>query len=134
MKFSDIKRTDLSFSEAEAYLYLYEKELDEIYDLDEPDGGDKGWVWRQLYGKPKEISPLLLYLTEKLKKLESKVDDYKRNARRNSSEKSRLKSVVKNIREDNEELEAQNEEMRGRLDDETARSLMERYFISGCSL
>jgi regulator of replication initiation timing len=82
-------------------------------------------VWRQLYGKPKEISPLILYLTEKLLKLETDVDNYKKVARRHSSERSRLKSVVKNIRADNEELETQNEEMRGRLDDETARSLME---------
>lgn len=125
MKFSDIKKTDLSFSEADAYLELYENELDEIYASDSPDGGNKGWVWRQLFGKPKEVSPLLLYLTEKLINLESEVDSYKKVARRNSNEKIKLESVVKNVRANNQRLDAQNKQMRGRLDDETARCLME---------
>lgn len=125
MKFSDIKKSDLSFSEADAYLDQYENELDEIYASDTADGGDKGWVWRQLFGKPKEISPLLLYLTERLKKSETDVEKYKKVARRNSSDKSKLKSVVKNVRANNQELEKQNEQMKGRLDDDTARCLME---------
>lgn len=125
MKFSDVKKSDLSLSEADAYLDQYEDELDEIYALDTPCGGDKGWVWRQLFGRPKEISPLLLYLTEKLKKSETDVEKYKKVARRNSSDKSRLKSVVKNVRANNEELERQNGQMKGRLDDDTARCLME---------
>ena len=125
MKFSDIKKTDLSFSEADAYLELYENELDEIYASDSPDGGNKGWVWRQFFGKPKEVSPLLLYLTEKLINLESEVDSYKKVARRNSNEKTKLESVVKNVRANNQKLDAKNKQMRGRLDDETARCLME---------
>lgn len=132
MKFSDIKRFDLNISEAADYLLLHEGELNSIYESKDPDAGIKGWVWRQLNGKPSKTSPLLLFLTEKIVELESEINRLKSTEKNVKKESNELKKNISQTRKKLEKavstqvnLEHINKKLENRLDDETAKCLME---------
>ncbi|HHC6532662.1 TPA: hypothetical protein ACN33U_004501, partial [Vibrio parahaemolyticus] len=132
MAFKDVFEYAFNFNDASEYVEQYWNELETIYYSEEAPNGDKGKVWRQFHGKPQEISPLTVYLSQKVFDLEEELANadkkYKKSTREAKVLKKRAdghKLEVCEIQRRNELLLLENEELKCHLDTDTARSLME---------
>ncbi|WP_036512908.1 hypothetical protein [Nitrincola nitratireducens] len=132
MAFKDVFEYEFNFNDASDYVEQYWDELETIYYSEEAPNGDKGKMWRQFHGKPQEISPLTVYLSQKIFDLEEELaganKKYKKSTREAKVLKKRAdghKLEVCKIQRRNELLLDENEELKCHLDTDTARSLME---------
>ncbi|MBW8192742.1 hypothetical protein K0504_17020 [Neiella marina] len=73
MPFKYIKY-DMPITEAEAFVEQYADELSSIWRASSPASGDKGWAWRQLWGRPQDITPITLFLRQQVEYLKGDRD------------------------------------------------------------
>lgn len=136
MRFTDIIDYSFNYSDAEQYTLHYWDQLDAIYQANAPESGTKGAIWRQFHGRPHNMSVLTVFLCQKLHELEQDLATSKKQVRQTSREFKNLKvraedneKILKSKQEWVGHLEDENTELKSeiqsRLDNDTARALME---------
>ncbi|QSX38626.1 hypothetical protein [Shewanella sedimentimangrovi] len=132
MAFSDLFNYSFNYGEASEYVTQYWNELESVYCSEEAPSGTKGKVWRQFHGKPQDISPLTVYLSQKVFDLEESLSVSTKECKKFNKEAKKLKSRVNDneselnvAQEKNKKLATENHKLKARLDDDTAKALME---------
>lgn len=136
MAFSDLFNYSFNYGSASDYVEQYWDELEVIYHSTEASNGDKGKVWRQFHGKPQDINPLTVYLSQKVFDLEESLSASNKEFRKSNKEAKILKARVNNNESElntsqrkNERLASENKNLKARLDDDTAKALMESIML-----
>lgn len=91
MEFYDVMNDEMSIVDAEAYVDNNIEMLDELFDEDDPQPGQKGTIWRNIWSRPRRCTPMSYYLSLKLIETIEDNEITLKQARKKSREQERKK-------------------------------------------